>query len=261
MRHVFGPVPSHRLGRSLGIDVVPYKTCSYNCIYCQLGRTTCKTIERQERVGWELILDELRRSLDTRPDYITFSGSGEPTLYAGLGELIERIKSVTSVPIAVLTNGSLLWRPDVRQDLQQADLVIPSLDAGDELHFQGVNRPHRSLSLEQVVEGLIAFRREFSGKYWLEVLVVAPWTSGRAQVAFWRRLVSYLLQCGFCQYFWMALLLAAGLCRAGGISWDLLPTAFAYTGAAALVLAPASPPRDRAQQPTGGCANGGCGRR
>ncbi|HOW18505.1 MAG TPA: radical SAM protein [Phycisphaerae bacterium] len=190
MKHVFGPVPSRRLGRSLGIDLVPFKTCSYDCIYCQLGRTTCKTVERREWVRWEPLLEELKRRLDARPDYITFSGSGEPTLHAGLGELIDRIKSITSVPIAVLTNGSLLWRADVRRDLRDADLVIPSLDAGDDLHFRCVNRPHESLSFEQVVEGLIAFRDGFDGQYWLEVLVVSRWTSGRGhmeKIATWAR--------------------------------------------------------------------------
>ncbi len=183
MRHVFGPVPSRRLGRSLGIDVVPFKTCSYDCIYCQLGRTTCKTTERRAWVGWEPLLDELKQSLDTRPDYITFSGSGEPTLHAGLGMLIERIKSMTSIPVAVLTNGSLLWRADVRQDLLQADLVIPSLDVGDELRFRCINRPHESLSFERVLEGLIAFKQEFTGQYWLEVFLLGGYTSVPAEAA------------------------------------------------------------------------------
>lgn len=190
MKHVFGPVPSRRLGRSLGVDVVPFKTCSYDCIYCQLGRTTCKTVERRQWLRWEPLLDELKQSLDTRADYITFSGSGEPTLHTRLGELIDRIKSVTSVPIAVLTNGSLLWRADVRRDLRHADLVIPSLDAGDDLRFRCINRPHGSLSFDQVAEGLAAFRSEFRGQYWLEVLAVAPWTSGPEQIeeiATWAR--------------------------------------------------------------------------
>jgi len=182
MRHVFGPVPSRRLGRSLGVDVTPFKTCSYDCIYCQLGRTTFKTVERQEWLRWEPLLDELHRSLESHPDYITFSGSGEPTLQAGLGTLIDRIKTVTSVPVAVLTNGSLLWRPDVRRDLQRADLVIPSLDAGDELRFRRINRPHESLAFERVVEGLIAFREEFRGSYWLEVFLLGGYTSMTAEV-------------------------------------------------------------------------------
>ncbi len=182
MKHVFGPVPSRRLGRSLGVDVVPFKTCSYDCIYCQLGRTTCKTIDRHEWPVWEPMLEELSLSLDTRPDYITFSGSGEPTLHADLGTLIKRIKTITSIPVAVLTNGSLLWRGDVRRDLQHADLVIPSLDVGDEVRFRHINRPHPLLSFEQMVEGLIAFREEFKGQYWLEVLLLGGYTSVRAEV-------------------------------------------------------------------------------
>ena len=125
MSYVFGPVPSRRLGRSLGIDVVPFKTCTYDCIYCQLGRTTHKTIERQEWVPLRDVLAELRGKLSTKPDYITLSGSGEPTLYSRLRELIDQIKAMTPIPVAVLTNGSLLWQEAMRRDLQGADLVIP----------------------------------------------------------------------------------------------------------------------------------------
>ncbi len=182
MKHVFGPVLSRRLGRSLGIDLVPFKTCSYDCIYCQLGRTTCKTVERQEWLQWEPLIEELKRSLDARPDYITLSGSGEPTLHAGLGELIDRVKSVAALPVAVLTNGSLLWRADVRCDLQEADVVIPSLDAGDPRFFRHVNRPHDAISFEQMIDGLVGFREEFRGQYWLEVFLLAGYTSVIAEV-------------------------------------------------------------------------------
>jgi wyosine [tRNA(Phe)-imidazoG37] synthetase (radical SAM superfamily) len=182
MNCVFGPVPSRRLGRSLGVDLVPFKTCTYDCIYCQLGRTTDKTIQRKEWVHWEVVLDEIKRKLDSRPDYITFSGSGEPTLHARLGELIERIKAIAGVPVAVLTNGSLLWRADVRQDLQLADLVVPSLDAGDDALFRSVNRPHEAISFAQLVEGLVAFRQEYHGQYWLEVFLLAGSTSIDPQV-------------------------------------------------------------------------------
>lgn len=177
MKYVFGPVPSRRLGRSLGIDLIPFKTCSYDCIYCQLGRTTEKTVDRHEWVPWEAVLEEIRCSLDSSPDYITLSGSGEPTLHADLGTLISRIKAITSLPVAVLTNGSLLWRGDVRQDLQEADLVIPSLDAGDDLRFRHINRPCTLLSFEQIIDGLIAFREEFKGQYWLEVFLLGGYTS------------------------------------------------------------------------------------
>lgn len=171
--HVFGPVPSRRLGRSLGVDLVPFKTCSFDCIYCQLGVTTCKTVERKEWVPIEPVLAELREKLSSNPDYITVSGSGEPTLHCRIGELIERIKALTVVPVAVLTNGSMFWDEAVRRQLLRADLVVPSLDAGDEETFRRVNRPHEDVSFEQLMAGLIAFRGEFGGRYWLEVFLLS----------------------------------------------------------------------------------------
>lgn len=170
--HIFGPVPSRRLGRSLGVDLVPPKTCSYDCIYCQLGRTTCRTTERKEYVSLDGVLAELERKLSSKPDYITLSGSGEPTLFSRTGELIDQIKTMTDVPVAVLTNGSLLWKKEVREQLMKADLVIPSLDAGDEGMFRLINRPCKDVSFSTVLTGLIDFRREFRGAYWLEVFVL-----------------------------------------------------------------------------------------
>jgi wyosine [tRNA(Phe)-imidazoG37] synthetase (radical SAM superfamily) len=174
MKYVYGPVPSRRLGRSLGIDLIPYKTCTYDCIYCQLGRTTRKTVTRERFVPTETILAEVRRKLDTgdRPDYVGLAGSGEPTLHAGIGDLIQGLKAMTDVPVAVFTNGSLLWMDEVRQVLMGADLVLPSLDVGDERLFQDVNRPHPSLSFERMVAGIAAFTREFPGQVWMEVLLV-----------------------------------------------------------------------------------------
>jgi len=181
-RRVFGPVPSRRLGRSLGVDLTPFKTCSYDCIYCQLGRTTHKTIERREWFPLEQIVAQVPARLASRPDYITLSGSGEPTLYARIGELIARIKALTDIPVAVLTNGSLLWQAEVRRQLQEADLVIPSLDAGDEALFQAVNRPHEAITFDRMLDGLIAFRQEFQGAYWLEVMVVGGYTGTVDQI-------------------------------------------------------------------------------
>jgi len=172
MGYVFGPVPSRRLGRSLGVDLVPFKTCTYDCIYCQLGSTTRKTAERQEWVPLDDVLVELKDKLALKPDYITLSGSGEPTLYSRLDELIDRIRVMTEVPIAVLTNGSLLWRDDVRQQLMDAHLTVPSLDAGSSDSFQTVNRPHRSISFKQMLDGLITFRSQYHGQYWLEVFLL-----------------------------------------------------------------------------------------
>ncbi|RKY27331.1 MAG: radical SAM protein [Planctomycetota bacterium] len=176
-RYIFGPVPSRRLGRSLGVDLVPFKTCSYDCIYCQLGRTTNKTVERRQWVPLGDVLAELKHKLTTKPDYITLSGSGEPTHYSRLDELIAGIGSMTDVPVAVLTNGSLLWRKEVRDQLMAADLIIPSLDAGDSAMFQAVNRPDKNISFEQMLDGLIAMREEYQGEYWLEVFLLAGHTA------------------------------------------------------------------------------------
>ena len=181
--HIFGPVPSRRLGRSLGVDLVPFKTCTYDCIYCQLGRTTCKTMERKEWVPFDAVLESLKTRLSTEPDYITLSGSGEPTLFSRVDELIERIKAMTDVPVAVLTNGSLLWQPDVRRQLLAADLVVPSLDAGDAAMFRLVNRPHADITFDKMLDGLIDFRSEFPGDYWLEVFVLGAHTAVAADFA------------------------------------------------------------------------------
>jgi wyosine [tRNA(Phe)-imidazoG37] synthetase (radical SAM superfamily) len=170
--YVYGPVPSRRLGRSLGIDLVPLKTCTYDCLYCQLGKTTHKTTKRQEWVPLEEVLAELKTHLPSEPEYITISGSGEPTLHSGLGSLIKAIKAMTTIPVAVLTNSSLLWLPEVREALCGADLVIPSLDAGEEHLFLQVNRPHRDITFHRMIDGLYEFRRSFAGQCWLEVLLL-----------------------------------------------------------------------------------------
>ncbi len=174
LRHLYGPVPSRRLGHSLGIDLVPYKTCSYDCLYCQLGRTTERTCARRETVPPAELLAELRQKLaqGPPPDYLGLAGAGEPTLYSRLGELIAGIKRLTDVPVAVLTNGSLLWQPAVRQSLQEADLVLPSLDAGDEETFQRVNRPDAAVTFSRLLDGLVTFRQEFRGPVWLEVFLL-----------------------------------------------------------------------------------------
>lgn len=178
-QHVYGPVPSKRLGRSLGVDLVPFKTCTYDCIYCQLGRTTDKTAEPKTYAPPEAICSELERKLSfgPPPDYISLAGSGEPTLNACIGDLIIKIKGMTNIPVAVLTNGSLLWRDEVRAALMAADLVLPSLDAGDEEMFQYVNRPHRDISFEGMITGLGDFVRVYPGAVWLEVFLLAGVTA------------------------------------------------------------------------------------
>ncbi len=174
-RYTYGPVPSRRLGRSLGVDLVPFKTCSYDCIYCQLGRTTNRTTERREYVPVAAVLDELAGRLrrDPAPDFIGLAGSGEPTLHARIEDLIAGIKEMTGVPVAVLTNGSLLSVPEVRAGLARADLVLPSLDAGDARSFARVNRPHPDIPFDRMTEGLVSFARGFRGTIRLEVFVLA----------------------------------------------------------------------------------------
>ena len=173
--YLYGPVPSRRLGRSLGIDLVPHKTCTYDCIYCQLGNTTHKTVERRDYVPVENILSELKEKLAAgiSCDYITLAGSGEPTLHASLGEIIRKIKEMTEIPVSVITNGSLLDLKEVREALFRADLVVPSLDAGDAALFEYVNRPHEAIVFERMAEGIVEFAKRYTGRLWLEVLLVS----------------------------------------------------------------------------------------
>lgn len=173
-RYIYGPVPSWRLGRSLGVDIVPFKTCSFNCIYCETGRTTNLTLERKEYVPLTSVIQELKTFLSQgkNADYITFSGSGEPTLNSRIGEMISAVKKLTDIPVAVVTNSSLLSRKEVRRELREADVVLPSLDVVSQSLFASLNRPHPSLRIEEIIKGLIEFRKEFKNKIWLEVLLV-----------------------------------------------------------------------------------------
>lgn len=173
-KYIFGPVPSRRLGLSLGVDVIPFKTCSFDCVYCELGRTTNKTVERKEYIPLEDIKRELTEKLkeNIKVDYITIAGSGEPTLYSRLGELIDFIKSVTDIPVAILTNGSLLWDEKVREDIKNADLVKPSLDFGTDEILKKANRPDPSLSFDKIVDGIIDFSHSFKNNIWLEVFLL-----------------------------------------------------------------------------------------
>jgi wyosine [tRNA(Phe)-imidazoG37] synthetase (radical SAM superfamily) len=185
VRHIYGPVPSRRLGRSLGVDLVPFKTCTYDCVYCQLGRTTNKTSERREYVAVDDVMHELGNHLaaGTAADYITLAGSGEPTLHARIGDLIARIKQLTSIPVAVITNGSLLWMREVQESLMAADLVLPSLDVGDERLFRQVNRPLREISFERMLHGIAKFTGRFRGAVWLEVFLIGGISGTRSEVA------------------------------------------------------------------------------
>ncbi len=184
LKYVYGPVPSRRLGLSLGVDIVPFKNCTLDCVYCQLGRTTTLTLERQAFVPIEPVVADVAAALRDRPtpDFITISGSGEPTLHSRLGELIDGLRSVTHLPIAVITNGTLLWMPGVRSDCAKADVVLPSLDAGDAETFRRVNRPHPDITFEKLLSGLRAFREEYEGQMWLEVFIVKGVTDSKEAV-------------------------------------------------------------------------------
>ena len=153
MKYVFGPVPTRRLGRSLGIDTVPAKTCNWNCVYCQLGRSSPVVNDRREYAPIDEILEEVNRTLATLNgdtiDWITFVASGEGTLHSGFGELLHAVKERVGRPVAVITNGSTLHLPDVREALAEADALLPSLDAGDAELFRRITRAHPALTFEQ----------------------------------------------------------------------------------------------------------------
>lgn len=183
-KRVFGPVVSKRLGRSLGIDVIPHKTCSYNCIYCQLGyEDNTKTVSSNYYSADEIIY-ELKEALlnNKNIDYITFAGSGEPTLYKDLKKLIYEIKCITDIPVCIITNGSLLYKQEMRSDLLMADLVIPSLDAGNIDTFKLIDRPNKEIDFDKMVNGLIEFRRIFKGEYWLEVFLLKGVNDGEEEL-------------------------------------------------------------------------------
>jgi len=174
-KYLYGPVPSRRLGFSSGVDLVPFKTCSLDCVYCQLGRTTNLTIDRKEYSPTAEIIEELDQYLKSSPslDFVTFSGSGEPTLHSRLGEMIGLVKeNYPQYKVAVLTNGTLFCRGEVREEVKRADLLVPSLDAVSEPVFKRLNRPHHGLNLEEIISGLIQLRNEFEGEIWLEVFIV-----------------------------------------------------------------------------------------
>lgn len=174
-KYIFGPVPSRRLGQSLGLDIVPPKTCTLDCVYCECGRTTHLTVERKEYTPRDRIKAEMKAFLAERPriDHITFSGSGEPTLHSGIADIVRYLK--TDFPIyklALLTNGTLLYKSDVRNDLLEFDLVKVSLDAVYKKNFKRINRPHRELEVARVIEGMAAFRKIFKKQFWVEVFLV-----------------------------------------------------------------------------------------
>lgn len=174
-KHLFGPVPSRRLGMSLGVDLVPSKVCTLNCVYCECGKTTNLTLERKEYVPYDEVVAELKDFFQKHhePDYLTFSGAGEPTLNSRFGDILSFVKQLKpNIPIAVLTNGTLLHIPEVRQEMLLSDLVLPSLDAVENIAFKKIDRPKKSIDIQKYIQGLVDFRKEYKGQIHLEIVLL-----------------------------------------------------------------------------------------
>ena len=173
-KYIFGPVPSRRLGRSLGVDLVPLKTCSFDCIFCQLGRTPEPTMQRMEYVPTESVIQELEQWLETsnQADFITLSGSGEPTLHSKFGEIMQFVKDHSEIPTAILTNGSLLSMPEIREQAQLANMLKVSLSAWDQASLEKINRPHSEVSFNDIIKGLRQFSTEYKGSLMIEVFLI-----------------------------------------------------------------------------------------
>ena len=171
---------------SLGVDLVPRKVCTLDCVYCEVGRTTTFTSDRKEYIPAAAIIEELGRFFATNTtaiDYITISGSGEPTLNSGIGDIVRSIKdNIVDIPLAVLTNGTLLYDKNVRDALLAADVVLPSLDAATATGFARINRHHRSITVDRYIEGLVAFRQEYRGKIWLEIFILPGYNDSDAEL-------------------------------------------------------------------------------
>lgn len=182
-QYLFGPVPSRRFGRSLGVDLTPFKTCSFDCVFCQLGRTAQKTCERKEYVPIDLVTNEIKSWLETggAADYITLSGSGEPTLHSGFGSVLKYLKK-TAIPSVLLTNGSTMDFPEVRDAASYADVVKVSLSAWDQLSFERINRPQRKLQFKKIIGGLRKFSKQHKGELWIEVFLLFGMNSMPEQV-------------------------------------------------------------------------------
>ncbi|MBM9519848.1 radical SAM protein [Desulforhopalus vacuolatus] len=183
--YIFGPVPSRRLGQSLGVSPIPEKTCNYNCIYCQLGRTNKMTNERRSFFPLKEIMDELKTYMKEKVDFdvITIVGEGEPTLYADLGMLIDEIKKLTDKPVVVITNSALMSDEGVRNALYKADIILPTMDAFDEESLKKINRPIGTIKFTEVLQGLIEFSHNYKGKMWVEIMLVGGFNDSDTQLA------------------------------------------------------------------------------
>jgi len=184
-KHLFGPVPSRRLGISLGIDLIPKKVCSLNCVYCEVGRTTNLTTDRLEYVKYDEVIDELKQFMSNKPkiDYITFSGSGEPTLNSRIGNVLKYIKEkYPKIKTAILTNGTLLYDKQLREELMSADIILPSLDAASRDVFRKIDRPNKKLNTETYIQGLVDLRKDYKGKIWLEVFLLKGYNDTKEEL-------------------------------------------------------------------------------
>ena len=183
MKYIFGPVPSRRLGLSLGVDLIPPKTCSYDCLYCQIGETTSKTVEPSAYVPVEAVMAELDETLaKVKPDYVTFSGSGEPTLHVELGRLITYVKERSGAKVAVLTNGSLLCRREVREGLLKADAIMPTLSTVREETFRLIHQPHEDLNVPSLLDGLRSLKKSFRGQLLIEVMLLSGFNDSKEEI-------------------------------------------------------------------------------
>lgn len=184
-KYLFGPVPSRRLGMSLGVDLVPKKVCSLDCVYCEVGSTTKLTTDKKEYIPFSKMKEELIDyfSSNPDPDYITFSGSGEPSLNNQIGNVLDFIKEIRpNIPVAVLTNGTLLYDKDVRKALLKADVVLPSLDAATQDVFVKINRPANGLTIDKYIKGIVDFCKDFKGKIWLEVFILPGYNDHKEEL-------------------------------------------------------------------------------
>ena len=183
MKYIYGPIKSRRLGLSLGVSLIPHKTCSFDCVYCQLGKTLNTTNERKEYLNIEEVLGELKEALrhlpsDNKLDYITFSGFGEPTLNINIGKMIKEIRAVSNVALALITNSASLVEAKVRKEVLGVDLIVPSLDAVTQDTFEKIDRPAAGIRVEDVINGLIELRREFKGEIYLEIMFIKDINDG-----------------------------------------------------------------------------------
>ncbi len=194
-KYLFGPVPSRRLGMSLGVDLVPKKVCSLDCVYCEVGKTTKLTLERKEYIKADKVKEELTHYFRSNPDpdYITFSGYGEPTLNISIGEILSFIKQLRpAIPVAVITNGTLLYDRNIREALLKADVVLPSLDAASDDVFRKINRSVEDLDINKCIQGLIDFRCEFTGKIWLEVFILPGYNDSKDELSKLKDVISLI---------------------------------------------------------------------